>query len=199
MLTYEVNGEENKYISTITSLGSSDSGSTSRTTINTNFTNLNTDKYQSGATPTFDKTIISSGTPITGANAHFTIQALAASLYGAKFSLDASQISGGVQWDILSSSTAAGEGAGNLTFEVDGGATALTLNSNGNATLGGNLTVGASGTGTISAGGITTTGNIKSGGYLSASNNAGVNTTVTTAGLVGKTMTFENGLLVDFS
>lgn len=43
-------------MSTITSLGASDNGSTSRTTINTNFTNLNTDKAET-ASPTFAGTI----------------------------------------------------------------------------------------------------------------------------------------------
>ncbi len=36
-------------MSTITSLGANDSGATSRTTINTNFTNLNTDKVETAA------------------------------------------------------------------------------------------------------------------------------------------------------
>lgn len=44
-------------MSTITSLGSSDSGSTSRTTINTNTTNLNADKIESTASSSVDSEI----------------------------------------------------------------------------------------------------------------------------------------------
>lgn len=50
-------------MATITSLGASDSGSTSRGTINTNFTNLNTDKIEDDSTDTLtNKTIDANGT-----------------------------------------------------------------------------------------------------------------------------------------
>lgn len=45
-------------MSTITTINASDLISDSRSVINTNFSNLNTDKYQSGSTPTFGSTTI---------------------------------------------------------------------------------------------------------------------------------------------
>lgn len=49
-------------MSTITSLGASDSGSTSRTTINTNFTNLNADKVEGQASSIDGEIALFSGT-----------------------------------------------------------------------------------------------------------------------------------------
>lgn len=49
-------------MSTITSLGASDSGSTSRTTINTNFTNLNTDKVEGQSSSVDSEVALFSGT-----------------------------------------------------------------------------------------------------------------------------------------
>ncbi len=49
-------------MSTITSLGASDSGATSRTTINTNFTNLNTDKVEGQASSVDSEVALFSGT-----------------------------------------------------------------------------------------------------------------------------------------
>jgi hypothetical protein len=65
---------------------------------------------------------------------------------------------------------------------------------------------GATGNVNLGAHGLTTTGlsstTVKctnAAGFISSDNSAGITTTVTTASLVGKTMTFKDGLLVGFA
>ena len=49
------------------------------------------------------------------------------------------------------------------------------------------------------AGNLTCVGDIKGGGYKSSDDSAGITTTITTASLVGKTITIKNGLIIGFA
>lgn len=94
-------------MSTITALSSTDTGATSLTTINTNFTNLNTDKYQSGNSPIFNSTVIT-----TSGFGYLSLgQRTDATTASAILAFDSSTASG--VWSIQNS-------AGNLTFNTGG-------------------------------------------------------------------------------
>lgn len=61
-------------MATITSLGSTDNGSTSRSTINTNFTNLNTDKVEAAQSVTLQNKTLDNTNSVTVKDANLVIQ-----------------------------------------------------------------------------------------------------------------------------